>query len=150
VTSSRYELDEIPDPYSYRASVCLKNRLGLRDAAKLQAFEVEMSTLRALEPLPMGRFGPTHYCRVHRHLFQDVYRWAGRYRSISTSKWGNLFCRPQFINSQMKKLFTSLKSPPFLAGSTVDTFNSAAAEFLDSATDLSHFVFRVGGSRPGL
>jgi cell filamentation protein len=70
LTGSRYDADEIADPYSYRGSACLKNKLGLRDAEILQAFELEMSALRADEPLPAGRFGPTHYCRIHRHLFK--------------------------------------------------------------------------------
>jgi cell filamentation protein len=54
------EYDAFEDPYSYRGLNCLKNRLGLRDPALLEAFEVEMSTLRAEEPLPDGRFGPPH------------------------------------------------------------------------------------------
>jgi hypothetical protein len=32
----------------------LKNRLGLRDQTALQTFELEMSNLRAEEPLPPG------------------------------------------------------------------------------------------------
>ena len=51
-----------------------------------------MSTLRAEEPLPPGKFTPAHYRRVHRHLFQDAYRWAGRYRTVRTGKGGNWFC----------------------------------------------------------
>ena len=58
MTGSRYDADEIEDPYSYRGTACLKNKLGLRDAETLQAFELEMSTLRADEPLPAGRFAP--------------------------------------------------------------------------------------------
>ena len=50
--------DAFDDPYSYRGSHCLKNRLGLRDPDVLQAFELEMSSPRATEPLPTGHFGP--------------------------------------------------------------------------------------------
>lgn len=89
--------DAFEDPYSYRGLNCLKNRLGLRDPALLEAFELEMSTLRAEEPLAPGRFGPAHYRSVHRHLFQDVYSWAGRYRTVRTAKDGNWFCFPEYI-----------------------------------------------------
>ncbi len=40
------------DPYCYKGTACLKNRVGLRDPALLSAFEVEMTALRAEEPLP--------------------------------------------------------------------------------------------------
>lgn len=51
------DYDALDDPYSYKGSNCLKNRLGLRDPNVLQAFELEMSSLRAAEPLPAVR-GP--------------------------------------------------------------------------------------------
>src|SRR5687767_14007020 len=101
--------DAFTDPYCYKNSFVLKNRAGLRDAAAVEAFELEMTTLRAEEPLPAGRFGPAHYRAVHRHLFQDVYRWAGRYRTVRTSKGGNLFCFPEHIPAQMDTLFAKLR-----------------------------------------
>jgi cell filamentation protein len=148
VTRSRYDADEIEDPYSYRGTACLKNKLGLRDAETLQAFELEMSTVRADEPLPAGRFGPTHYCRIHRHLFQDVYRWAGRYRTIATSKGGNLFCRPQFIEREMLRLFGKVKSATFLLGSNRDAFIQSVAEFLSDLNAIH--PFREGNGRSQL
>jgi cell filamentation protein len=148
VTGSRYDADELEDPYSYRGTECLKNKLGLRDAEILQAFELEMSTLRADEPLPAGRFGPSHYRRVHHHLFQDVYRWAGTYRTIPTSKGGNLFCRPQFIEREMTRLFGRLKSPDFLFGSAHEAFIRCVSEFLSDLNAIH--PFREGNGRTQL
>ena len=137
--------DAFGDPYSYRGLDCLKNRLGLRDAALLQAFELEMSTLRAEEPLPVGRFGPAHYRGVHRHLFQDVYRWAGRYRTVRTAKDGNLFCFPENIEGQMNQLFRRLVMPSFVPGAGADTFIAAAADFLGDLNAIH--PFREGNGR---
>ena len=74
--------DAFADPYAYKGTNVLKNRAGLRDARLLESFELEMTALRAEEALPAGRFGPAHYRAVHRHLFRDVYSWAGRYRTV--------------------------------------------------------------------
>jgi cell filamentation protein len=148
VTGSRYDADEVEDPYSYRGTACLKNKLGLRDPETLQAFELEMSTVRADEPLPAGRFGPSHYCRIHRHLFQDVYRWAGRYRTIATSKGGNLFCRPQFIEREMTRVFSRLTSDDFLPKTGSQAFIGAIAEFLADLNALH--PFREGNGRTQL
>ena len=140
--------DAFDDPYSYRGLNCLKNRLGLRNSALLEAFELEMSALRAQEPLPDGRFGPTHYRRIHGHLFQDVYRWAGRYRTVRTAKGGNWFCFPEHIEREMNRLFRRLACPPFLSGATAQDFVSAAADFLAELNAIH--PFREGNGRAQL
>lgn len=66
----------VSDPYSYPGTADLINRLGLRDAAGLEQFELAMTTQRFEEGLPSGRLGAAHYRAIHRHLFQDVYRWG--------------------------------------------------------------------------
>ena len=80
-----------PDPYCYEGSEILKNKAGLTDSAALKQFETAMTFARAHEPLPRGRFSVSHYRAVHRHLFQDVYRWAGAFRTVRLSKGGNVF-----------------------------------------------------------
>jgi len=147
VTIGGYEAVD-DDPYSYRGLDCLKNRIGLRDPDTLQAFELEMSTLRAEEPLPAGRFGPAHYQRVHRHLFQDVYGWAGRYRTVRTAKGGNWFCFPEYIPAEMEKLFRRLGTPPLKPGASANDFVLAAAEFLGDLNAIH--PFREGNGRSQL
>jgi hypothetical protein len=107
------------DPYCYSGTFVLKNRADLRDQRRLEAFELEMSSLRAEEPLPKGRFGPAHYRAVHHHLFGDVYTWAGRYRTVRTAKGGNVFCYPEHIEAQMDALFARLRAAPFRGGRVV-------------------------------
>jgi cell filamentation protein len=68
--------DAIDDPYTYENSTVLKNRLDLRAQAELDAFEAEISSARAEEPLPEGALDFAHSRAVHHHLFQDVYEWA--------------------------------------------------------------------------
>ena len=46
--------DAFDDPYAYPGTAVLRNLLDIRDPDVLQAFEVEISTLRAEEPLPKG------------------------------------------------------------------------------------------------
>ena len=83
--------DAINDPYTYDNSTVLVNRLDLRTQTELDAFEAEISTARAEEPLPKGALDFSHYKAVHHHLFQDVYDWAGQVRTVRISKGGNPF-----------------------------------------------------------
>jgi cell filamentation protein len=106
----------IDDPYIYPDTNILRNKLGLLDGATLEAFELEMSLLRAEEPLPDGRLSATHYRRIHRHIFQDVYAWAGRYRTVRTGKGGNWFCYPENIAAEMQRLFGALWRRHFSQG----------------------------------
>ncbi len=136
------------DPYCYTGAFVLKNKLGLRDPAKLEAFELEMSSLRAEEALPIGRFGPTHYRALHRHLFCDVYTWAGRYRTVRTAKGGNAFCYPEHIAAQMDKLFARLQLTPFKGGSSAVSFVPGATAFLAELNAIH--PFRDGNGRAQL
>ncbi len=45
----------VADPYCYPGTTVLINRLGVRDRAKLEAFETEVTAERAGQPLPVGR-----------------------------------------------------------------------------------------------
>jgi cell filamentation protein len=83
--------DAIEDPYTYKNSTVLVNKLDLRGQTEVDAFEAEISSARAEEPLPNGTLDFIHYKAVHHHLFQDVYQWAGQVRTVRISKGGNPF-----------------------------------------------------------
>ncbi|WP_309500932.1 hypothetical protein [Bradyrhizobium arachidis] len=89
--------DAVEDPYCYPGTTVLKNKLNLRKQTELDAFEAEITAQRAEEPLPSGRLGYAHYKAIHKHLFQDVFAWAGKIRKVWISKGGSMFCYPESI-----------------------------------------------------
>ncbi len=137
--------DVAPDPYCYKNSTVLKNRPGLHAQAALDAFEAISTAQRAEEPLPDGRLSVRHYCRIHRHLFHDVYSWAGRFRTVRLSKDGSTFCYPEFIAQEMHNLFDDLRKRHFLRGLDRSNFVSRSAAFL--ATLNAIHPFREGNGR---
>ena len=136
------------DPYVYKGTTVLKNRIGIRDQKTLEAFEVEMSTLRAEEPLPIGLFDATHYRKIHRFLFQDVYSWAGRYRTVRIAKEQNVFCYPEHIPAQMDKLFERLNHGELLRAAEFPLFAEHTASFLGNLNAIH--PFREGNGRTQL
>lgn len=136
------------DPYVYPGTSVLRNRLGTRDSAILESFEVEMSALRAEEPLPRGRFGPAHYRGEHRHLFQDVYVWAGRYRTVRIAKDEAVFCYPENIAAEMDRAFADLRRQRRQKGVAFDVFIRRAASFLSDLNAIH--PFRDGNGRAQL
>lgn len=138
----------VADPYCYPGSTILRNRLGLRDQTALDAFEADAVTLRAEQPLPSGRFTPAHYRAVHRHLFQDVYPWAGRFRTIRIAKGGSMFCYPEHIAGQLARLLGTLRSEGLLQGLSRDPFAARSAHFLAELNAIH--AFREGNGRAQL
>jgi cell filamentation protein len=86
------------DPYTYPETTTLRNKLGIRDAEQLDALERRMAAQRAAEGIPAGDFGLAHLQEIHRHLFQDVYDWAGQVRTVELNKGGHQFMFPVYPN----------------------------------------------------
>jgi cell filamentation protein len=147
MVGDRYDADD-DDPDCYPGTFVLINLADLRDQADLDAFEVEAVGHRSLEPPPLGDFDPEHYRALHRHLFQDVYAWAGEYRTRRTSKGGNMFCYPERIKPEMAKLFKRLAGDSLQRGVDADVFVPAAADFLGELNAIH--PFREGNGRSQL
>jgi cell filamentation protein len=86
------------DPYLYPGTNVLKNLRSLTDPAPLIRFEARRTHRRIAElidtPVPClvpGSFDLTHLKAIHRYIFQDVYEWAGPFRTVNISKGGQLF-----------------------------------------------------------
>jgi len=137
-----------PDPYCYPGTTVLKNLAGIREQAALDAFEHEAMLQRAEEPTPAGRLSVAHYRAIHRHLFQDVYPWAGRFRTVRISKGGSMFCYPENIGAELRRLFDSLRAQRFLRGLSADQFATEAAHFLAELNAIH--PFREGNGRSQL
>jgi cell filamentation protein len=138
----------IDDPYCYPGTAVLINKLGLRDQKQLDAFESEISFQRSTESLPSGRLSYTHYRAIHRHLFQDVYAWAGRVRTVRISKGGSTFCYPEHIDQEMAKLFKGLAKARHFRKSSPQSFAVQAAHFLAELNAIH--PFREGNGRTQL
>ena len=73
-----------------------KNLLGQTDAQALQVAEYGFTTARSIEilgghvQLEVSGFGLQRLAAIHRHLFQDVYEWAGKIRTVPSSKRAEL------------------------------------------------------------
>lgn len=140
--------DAIEDPYTYEHSTVLVNKLDLRTQEELEAFEAEISSARAEEPLPEGTLDFAHYRAIHHHLFQDVYEWAGEPRSVRISKGGNPFCFPENIESEATRLFDEIRKANFLRHLDSQEFAEQAAHFLAELNAIH--VFREGNGRSQL
>lgn len=136
------------DPLCYPGTSVLINKAELRSQADLDEFEFLMHLTRAEEPLPAGNLDYAHYKAIHRHLFQDVYEWAGEPRTIRIAKGGNWFCYPEHLEWHMARTFSNLSKANFLISLNDTDFAEKAAETI-SEINAGH-PFREGNGRTQL
>jgi cell filamentation protein len=117
----------------------------LREQIDLDQFEAVAVELRLSEPLPKGRLDAAHYLALHKHMFQDVYGWAGRARGVRIHKGNSTFCYPEHIARQLDQAFADLARQNHLRGLSRTDFAHAAAAFM---AWLNHIhPFREGNGR---
>lgn len=133
------------DPYLYKGTAVLKNRAGIREAPDLERYEAAATLARSREPLPDGRLGVAHYRAVHRHLFQDVYSWAGRLRTVRLAKGTSVFCYPENIAAQLARTFADLRDKHWLRNLAAEDFADGAAHLLAELNAVH--AFREGNGR---
>ena len=78
------------------ANGTLRNLYGLHDPDDLREWEYQDTSLRAAEIIRDPRlitrtYDAAHLKSIHAYLFQDVYEWAGRYRTVDMSKGNSFF-----------------------------------------------------------
>lgn len=80
---------EFVDPYLDPETGVLRNKIGARRSEALHKAEGDLSFARMIQlldrpPAPTGDL--TELRAIHRHLFQDVYEWAGELRTVDIRK----------------------------------------------------------------
>jgi cell filamentation protein len=136
------------DPYLYPGANVLKNLRGLTDSALLARFEARRTHRRIAElidtPLE-GGFDLAHFKAIHRYIFQDVFEWAGEFRTVNISKGGHLFGVAAFLDPALGQTMDKLAAENHLVGLDATRFASRAAYFLGEL-NAAH-PFREGNGK---
>ena len=104
------------DPYIDENGVLI-NKKGIKDEFELDRVERASSYMKALDldqnPIK-GKFDLKHLQDIHKHLFGDIYPFAGKIRDGYLQKGQQDFTMGYRIIPQAEKLFTQLKNEQFL------------------------------------
>ena len=135
------------DPYTDNHGVLI-NKLNIADEKILEKQERNLSWFRSIElkqkPIN-GKFDLLHLQKIHRHLFQDIYAWAGKIRTVDISKGNSRFCNHRLIQSYCTKIAHELKKQDFLSNLSLPEFCHQAAYFLGEYNAVH--PFREGNGR---
>jgi cell filamentation protein len=138
----------VNDPRSERGYACPRNKFGIVDYTELQAIEGPLAIKRLgqlSDRAITGKFDSTHLRSIHRHLFQDVFPWAGDLRVVNISKGNSNFGPAVHIASALEDALTKLHREQLLIHLTAPAFAARAAFYLGEINAIH--PFREGNGR---
>lgn len=140
--------DEGDREYCYPGTNVLINKFDIRNLDFLHEAERDYSSIRQAELIKMGvtgDFSMNHLCSIHKQLFQDIYSWAGKIRTVDISK-GTIFCLVQYIEMQFDDLYRKLKKENCLADISDKMEMSVRLAYYLGEINMIH-PFREGNGR---
>jgi len=137
------------DPYVYPGTSVLRNLRDIRDPNALAQFEADVTwhRLKKLENNPIrGSFDARRLKSVHAYIFQDVYAWAGEFRTVNIARSDQFyFAFANQIDSSVTRLLGQLQDEGPLKGLGVEAFSARAGYYLGELNAIH--PFRDGNGR---
>lgn len=134
----------------YFADDILVNKLGIVDVAELKEAEQRITaekTAQLLDENIPDKFDMKFFKHIHRILFEDLYDFAGLFRTVDIVKPGSRipFAYAKFLESESRRIFDELGSKDYLTGYDFETF---IVEISNLAAELNALhPFREGNGR---
>ncbi|WP_437887690.1 putative adenosine monophosphate-protein transferase Fic [Phytobacter sp. V91] len=127
------------DPYLYPGINVMRNILDIHQAQRLEQAAWELTALRAAT-LELGPKvgGLPHLCAIHRHLYQDIFAWAGAFREVDIYQGDTRFCHFAYIEKEGNALMRSLEGEEYLQ-------HLKFAEFVER---LAHYYCEINVLHP--
>ena len=117
----RYGWEDYLYPPNEAGIQVLRNKLGLRTYAEAFNAERQLTALRAAElvarPNLIARtFDAGHWKAIHRQIFQDVYEWAGEFRTVDIGKGGHGFAAESQLEEYAGVILGQVRAVNMFAG----------------------------------
>ena len=116
----------------------LKNKLGITDAEQLATAEADLTAFRLAElrTAPIrGGFDSLHLQEIHRHVYQDLYDWAGELRRVDA---GNQHT-PEVATS-LNAIFDRLGRENHLKGLGPEEWSHSASAYIYDLATIQPFL----------
>lgn len=134
--------------YCYENSNTLINQLNIKDEKVLQKYEAKITAAKLLSLRQKGitgNFDVKHFLEVHIYLFEDIYPFAGKFRTEDISKGVFSFAHWEYIDTEIERLLEELKNESYLGGLEKTDFARRLAYYI-SELNVLH-PFREGNGR---
>ena len=134
--------------YCYKNSDVLINKLDIKDNKKLEEFERKIVLAKLYELRQnnqIGNFDIEHFVGIHKFLFEDIYPFAGLFRTENIAKGNFSFAEWEYIEDELMKLLNQLKEENYLQNLDKDMFIKRLSYYMAELNVLH--PFREGNGR---
>mgnify|MGYP003308303743 CR=1 FL=1 len=134
--------------YCYKDSNILKNKLDIKDSNLLEDIERKLVIAKLFElrqNTKIGKFDIEHFVGIHRYLFEDIYPFAGLFRTENIAKGHFSFAQWEFIEKELRRLLDELKQDNYLNDLNKEEFTKKLAYYMAELNVLH--PFREGNGR---
>lgn len=134
------------DPYTYPGTDTLRNRLGITDDRTLTEAERRLTLARGAEAARLNfPATPDGYRALHRHLFQDLYEWAGKERTVDIAKDGARFAHAAYVANGINAVFRDMGAKNDFRGLSREDFFDRLGNHINELNAVH--PFREGNGR---
>ena len=134
--------------YCYENSNTLINKLEIKDQLTLQKYEARITAAKLLalrQKGITGNFDKNHFVSIHKYIFEDIYPFAGKFRTENIAKGYFRFAEWEYIEEELEKLLLKLKNENYLNEKSEEELAKALAYYM-SELNVLH-PFREGNGR---
>ena len=134
--------------YCYQNSNTLINKLEIKDQLTLQKYEARITAAKLLalrQKGITGNFDKNHFVSIHKYIFEDIYPFAGKFRTENIAKGYFRFAEWEYIEEELDKLLLKLKNENYLNEKSEEELAKALAYYM-SELNVLH-PFREGNGR---
>lgn len=134
--------------YCYKGTNTLVNKLNIKGPVALENYETSVIGLKlmALNKKGItGNFDVNHFVSIHKFLFEDIYTFAGLFRTENIAKDYFQFAEWEYIESELTRLLNELKNENFLSGLAKEEISKRLAYYWAELNVLH--PFREGNGR---
>lgn len=134
--------------YCYPGTNTLINKLDIHDSNKLFKLEKQIVLAKSYilrQNNNIHTFDKKHFLHIHKFLFEDLYPFAGKFRTENISKGEFTFAWWEYIENELDRLLNQLKSENYLEGLNKKDLSKRLSYYL-SELNVLH-PFREGNGR---
>lgn len=134
--------------YCYSNSNTLINKLNIKNEKTLQKYEAKITAAKLLDLRQKGitgNFSANHFVSIHNYLFEDIYPFAGKFRTEDISKGAFTFAHWEYIEEQLNYILNKLKEESYLIGLSKEEYAIKLTYYI-SELNVLH-PFREGNGR---
>ena len=134
--------------YCYKGTNVLINKLNIRDFGTLMKLENRIAVYKAFELRRIGitgNFDQEHLKNIHKFMFEDLYDFAGEFRTENIAKDEFRFAEWEYIESELDRLLSEIKSKNYFEGYSKEMLAENLSYYLAELNVLH--PFREGNGR---